>query len=158
MHYVVLKTPYPENTIVKLNSALTLYAQWKTKSDGDSGEKKTSGGGSGFDLVFNIPGLDNSWEYVGGYAPQYAYRVSLAPMQGGSAALGLTTGESGVQMNVYPTTTVYVFPNAAQGYVLDKIVWSLIDGSASYDITEGKNFVMPAMDVVVYVTFQPLAS
>ena len=145
--------PGPE---VEINDNLTLTAQWKDEEKPDGGEKKT--GGSGFDLVFNIPGADNSWEYVGGYAPQYAYRVSLAPMQGGSAALGLTTGESGVQMNVYPTTTVYVFPNAAQGYVLDKIVWSLIDGSASYDITEAKNFVMPAMDVVVYVTFQPLAS
>ena len=136
---------------------LTLKAQWKEEKKPDGGEKKTSGGGSGFDLVFNIPGADNSWEYVGGgYAPQQAYRVSLAPMQGGSAALGLTTGDSGTQMNVYPSTTVYVFPNAEQGYVLDKIVWSLIDGSASYDITEAKNFVMPAMDVVVYVTFRPV--
>ena len=146
--------PGPE---VEISANLTLTAQWK-KSGSDGGDSD-GGSGSGFDLVFNIPGEDNSWEYVGGYvAPQQAYRVSLAPMQGGSAALGLTTGESGVQMNVYPTTTVYVFPNAAQGYVLDKIVWSLIDGSASYDITEAKNFVMPAMDVVVYVTFQPLAS
>jgi uncharacterized protein YjdB len=146
--------PGPE---VEISANLTLTAQWK-KSGSDGGDSD-GGSGGGFDLVFNIPGEDNSWEYVGGYvAPQQAYRVSLAPMQGGSAALGLTTGESGVQMNVYPTTTVYVFPNAAQGYVLDKIVWSLIDGSASYDITEAKNFVMPAMDVVVYVTFQPLAS
>ena len=146
-------TPYPENTIVKLNSGLTLYAQWKEKSSGGDSE---GGSGSGFDLVFNIPGADNSWEYAPGYAPQQAYRVSLAPMQGGSAALGLTTGDSGTQMNVYPSTTVYVFPNAEQGYTLDKIVWSLIDGSASYDITEAKNFVMPAMDVVVYVTFKPV--
>ena len=145
--------PGPE---VEISANLTLTAQWK-KSGSDGGD--SDGGGSGFDLVFNIPGADNSWEYVGGYvAPQQAYRVSLAPMQGGSAALGLTTGESGVQMNVYPTTTIYVFPNANPGFVLDKIVWSLIDGSASYDITEAKNFVMPAMDVVVYVTFQPLAS
>ena len=141
----------------ELTGDITLTAQWKEeKKPGDSGEKKTSDGGSGFDLVFNIPGEDNSWEYVGGYAPQQAYRVSLAPMQGGSAALGLTTGDSGTQMNVYPSTTVYVFPNAEQGYTLDKIVWSLIDGSASYDITEAKNFVMPAMDVVVYVTFRPV--
>ncbi len=142
---------------VNVTANLTLTAQWKEEKKPDGGEKKTSGGGSGFDLVFNIPGEDNSWEYVGGgYAPQQAYRVSLAPMQGGSAALGLTTGDSGTQMNVYPSTTVYVFPNAEQGYTLDKIVWSLIDGSASYDITEAKNFVMPAMDVVVYVTFRPL--
>ena len=142
----------------ELTGDLTLTAQWKEEKKPDSGEKKTSGGGSGFDLVFNIPGEDNSWGYGGGYAPQQAYRVSLAPMQGGSAALGLTTGESTeTAMNVYPTTTVYVFPNAEQGYVLDKIVWSLIDGSASYDITEAKNFVMPAMDVVVYVTFKPAA-
>ncbi len=141
----------------ELTGDLTLTAQWKEEKKPDGGEKKTGGSGGGFDLVFNIPGADNSWEYVGGYvAPQQAYRVSLAPMQGGSAPLGLTTGDSGTQMNVYPSTTVYVFPNAEQGYTLDKIVWSLIDGSASYDITEAKNFVMPAMDVVVYVTFKPV--
>ena len=77
-------------------------------------------------------------------------------MQGGSAAFGLMTGESGTQLSVYPTTTVYVFPNADPGYRLASIVWSLIDGSASYDITQAQNFVMPAMDVVVYVTFQPV--
>ena len=148
---------YKYGDTATLTADLTLKAQWKEEKKPDGGEKKTSGGGSGFDLVFNIPGEDNSWEYVGGgYAPQQAYRVSLAPMQGGSAALGLTTGDSGTQMNVYPSTTVYVFPNAEQGYTLDKIVWSLIDGSASYDITEAKNFVMPAMDVVVYVTFRPV--
>jgi len=151
-------TTYNPRQKITVDQNLTLTAQWKEEKKPDGGEKKTSGGGSGsgFDLVFNIPGEDNSWEYVGGYAPQQAYRVSLAPMQGGSAALGLTTGDSGTQMNVYPSTTVYVFPEAAQGYVLDKIVWSLIDGSASYDITEAKNFVMPAMDVVVYVTFRPV--
>ena len=136
---------------VNLTANLTLTAQWKEKSSGSSG---SSSGGA--DIVFNIPGVDNSWEYVGGGVPQRAYRVSLAPMQGGSAALGLTTGESGTALSVYPTTTVYVFPNAEPGYTLDKIVWSLIDGSASYDITEAKNFVMPAMDVVVYVTFRPV--
>jgi len=145
----------PGDKIQGVDKDYTFTAQWKESSSG--GEKKTGGSGSGFDLVFNIPGADNSWEYVGGgYAPQQAYRVSLAPMQGGSAALGLTTGDSGTALNVYPSTTVYVFPNAEQGYTLDKIVWSLIDGSASYDITEAKNFVMPAMDVVVYVTFKPV--
>ena len=148
---------YKVGSPVVLNANLTLTAQWKDEEKPDDGEKKNGGSGGGFDLVFNIPGADNSWEYAPGYAPQQAYRVSLAPMQGGSAALGLTTGESTeTAMNVYPTTTVYVFPNAEQGYVLDKIVWSLIDGSASYDITEAKNFVMPAMDVVVYVTFRPV--
>ena len=149
---------YKDEQTIQLTGNLTLKAQWKDEEKKDGGEKKTGGSGSGFDLVFNIPGEDNSWGYGGGYAPQQAYRVSLAPMQGGSAALGLTTGESTeTAMNVYPTTTVYVFPNAEQGYELDKIVWSLIDGSASYDITEAKNFVMPAMDVVVYVTFKPAA-
>jgi len=136
-----------------VTSALDFDAQWGEPVPGGDSD---GGSGSGFDLVFNIPGADNSWEYVGGYAPQQAYRVSLAPMQGGSAALGLTTGESGTALNVYPTSAVYVFPNADPGYTLDKIVWSLIDGSASYDITEAKNFVMPAMDVVVYVTFRPV--
>lgn len=148
-------TRHGKSEPITLSGDLTLTAQWK-KSGSDGGDSEGSGSGSMVDLVFNIPGADNSWEYVGGYAPQQAYRVSLAPMQGGSAALGLTTGDSGTALNVYPTSAVYVFPNADPGYTLDKIVWSLIDGSASYDITEAKNFVMPAMDVVVYVTFRPV--
>jgi len=147
-------TEYKNEQIINLSANLTLYAQWKDASQGGDSDGGSSSGG--VDLVFNIPGADDSWEYVGGYAPQQAYRVSLAPMQGGSAALGLTTGDSGTALNVYPTSAVYVFPNANPGYTLDKIVWSLIDGSASYDITEAKNFVMPAMDVVVYVTFRPV--
>jgi len=147
-------TEYKNEQIINLSANLTLYAQWKDASQG--GDSEGGGSGSMVDLVFNIPGADNSWEYAPGYAPQQAYRVSLAPMQGGSAALGLTTGDSGTALNVYPTSAVYVFPNADPGYTLDKIVWSLIDGSASYDITEAKNFVMPAMDVVVYVTFRPV--
>ena len=142
--------PYKPGAPVELTGDLLLTAQWK--DDGSSGF------GFGADIVFNIPGMDNSWEYVGGgyAAPQRAYRVSLAPMQGGRAAFGLMTGESGTQLSVYPTTTVCVFPNADPGYRVASIVWSLIVGSASYDITEAKNFVMPAMDVVVYVTFQPI--
>ena len=142
----------------ELTGSITLTAQWKDEEEQQGGKKTSGGSGSYGDIVFNIPGMDDSWEYTGGgYAPQQAYRVSFAPMQGGSAAFGLTTGESSTTaMNVYPTTTVFVFPNADQGYMLDKIVWSLIDGSASYDITEAKNFVMPAMDVVVYVAFKPL--
>ena len=106
------------------------------------------------------PGYGGADEwYDGGYAPQRAWKVKLAPMVNGSAALGIMTGESTTtEFNVYPTTTIYVFPNANPGFVLDKIIWSYIDGTASYDITEAKNFVMPAMDVVVYVTFKPLGS
>ena len=148
---------YKVGAPVVLNANLTLTAQWKDKADGGSGDKKTGGSGSGFDIVFNIPGAAEDWGYAPGYAPQRAYRVSLAPMVNGSAALGIMTGESTTtEMNVYPTTTIYVFPNANPGFVLDKIIWSLIDGSASYDITETKNFVMPAMDAVVYVTFKPV--
>jgi len=148
---------YKVGAVVVLNSNLTLTAQWKDEEKPGSGKKIEITG----DIVFiggGFGGNDAGWDYVGGgYAPQQAYRVSLAPMQGGSAALGLTSGEaSEAAMNVYPSTTVYVFPNAEQGYTLDKIVWSLIDGSASYDITEAKNFVMPAMDVVVYVSFRPV--
>ncbi len=148
---------YMPGAPVELTGDLTLTAQWK--DDGSSGSDVGADIGSdiGADIVFNIPGMDYSWEYVGGYAvSQRAYRVSLAPMQGGSAAFGLMTGESGTQLSVYPTTTVYVFPNADPGYRVASIVWSMIDGSASYDITEAQNFVMPAMDVVVYVTFQPV--
>jgi len=148
--------PGPE---VEISGNLTLKAQWKEEKKPDGGEKKTSGGGSGsfVDLVFNIPGADNSWEYIGGGVPQRAYRLSFAPMQGGSAAFLLNSGESGDTMNVYPQTTVRVVPTPAPGYRLASIVWSMIDGSASYDITETQTFVMPAMDAVVYVTFQPIA-
>jgi len=147
---------YPETPIEDLHYHLILTAVWREDAT-PTPQHQGGGSGSMVDLVFNVPGMDNSWEYVGGgYVPQRAYRVSLAPMQGGSAALGLMTGDSGTALNVYPTSTVYVFPNAEAGFVLDKIVWSLIDGSASYDITEAKNFVMPAMDVVVYVTFKPV--
>ena len=108
-----------------------------------------SGGAVGFG------GGDESWS--GGYVTGLrAYRVSLAPMQGGSAALVLNTGESGTEMNVYPQTTVRVVPSPAPGYKLASIVWSLIDGSASYDITQAQTFVMPAMDAVVHVTFAPV--
>ena len=128
---------------VELTGDLTLTAQWKDDGGSHSGS-----------------GMDTSWEYVGGGydVQQRAYRVSFAPMQGGSAAFGLMTGESSTTaMNVYPTTTVCVFANPDPGYELASIIWSLIDGSASYDITQAKNFVMPAMDVVVYVTFRPVA-
>ena len=93
----------------------------------------------------------------GGGVPQRAYRLSFAPMQGGSAYFLLSTGENGETMNVYPQTTVRVVPTPAPGYRLASIVWSMIDGSASYDITETQTFVIPAMDAVVYVTFQPIA-
>lgn len=142
---------YKPGAPVELTGDLTLTAQWKDDGSG-------SGYGIGADIVFNIPGMDNSWEYVGGgyAAPQRAYRVSFAPMQGGSAYFMLNSGETGETMNVYPQTTVRVVPMPAPGYRLASIVWSMIDGSASYDITEAQNFVMPAMDVVVYVIFQPV--
>ncbi len=89
--------------------------------------------------------------------PQRAYRLSFAPMQGGSAYFLLNSGENGETMNVYPQTTVRVVPTPDSGYRLASIVWSMIDGSASYDITETQSFVMPAMDAVAYVTFQPMA-
>ena len=54
-------------------------------------------------------------------------------------------------------SSVRVVSTPAPGYRLASIVWSMIDGSASYDITESQTFVMPAMDAVVYVTFQPIA-
>ena len=144
----------------QINTNRTLTAQWKdkTQSGGSQGGQNSQGGGSqGGDVVFygGFGGGDESWS--GGYVTGLrAYRVSLAPMQGGSAALVLNTGESGTEMNVYPQTTVRVVPSPAPGYKLASIVWSLIDGSASYDITQAQNLVMPAMDVVVHVTFAPV--
>ena len=143
---------YKPGSKVSITSNLTLTALWKEEGS-SSGEKTGTTTG---DIVF-IGGFESgSEEWYGGYVPPQAYRVILDPMQNGSAALGLLSGESTTtEMYVYPTTTVFVFPNPAPGYALDKIIWSLIDGSASYDITEAKNLVMPAMDVVVHVTFKP---
>ena len=128
---------------IKVDCDAEFVALWKSAESG-FGDESWYGG-------------EDSGGWGGGYdVPQRAWKVSLAPMQGGKAALGLTTGEStATEMNVYPQSSVYVFPNPDPGYELDKIIWSMIDGSASYDITEAKNFVMPAADVVVHVTFKP---
>ena len=64
-----------------------------------------------------------------------------------------------VNLDILRDTTCCGYVNQFRGldsYRLASIVWSMIDGSASYDITEAQNFVMPAMDVVVYVIFQPV--
>ena len=141
---------YRVGTPVVLNANLILTAQWKDTAPAPVPEAPQS---IGPDIVF-IGGAEDTWEYVGG--PQHAWKASLAPLVNGSATLVLTTGEGGSEMNIYPQTSIRVIPNPDPGYTLDKIVWSLIDGSASYDITEAQTFVMPAMDVVVYVTFRPV--
>ena len=147
---------HPENPIEDLHYHLILTAVWKEEVI-PAPQHQGGGSGSGADLVFNLPGADDGWEYIGGYVPQRAYRVSFAPMQGGSAYFVLNSGENGETMNVYPQSSVRVVPTPAPGYRLASIVWSMIDGSASYDITETQTFVMPAMDAVAYVTFQPIA-
>ncbi len=134
-------TEYAPGAPINIGRDTTFVAIWQAAA---------SGGAVGFG-----GGGDDGW--YGGYVTGLrAYRVSLAPMQGGSAALVLNTGESGTEMNVYPQTTVRVVPSPAPGYKLASIVWSLIDGSASYDITQSQTFVMPAMDAVVHVTFVPV--
>ncbi len=148
---------YKPGAPVVVNANLTLTAQWKGKQEegGNSGRIEITG-----DISFPGGGFGGGEEWYDGgayIAPQRSWKVSLAPMVNGSAALGVMSGESTTtDMNVYPNTSIYVFPNPDPGYRLDKIIWSLIDGSASYDITEAKNFVMPAMDAVVYVTFKPV--
>ena len=136
----------------RISTTRTLTAQWKDEQGGGNGEPGHGGNG---DIVF-IGGNGGGDDWGGYAAPQRTYRVSFAPMQGGSAALVLSTGESGAQMNVYPHSTIRVQAYPDSGYVLDKIIWSLIDGSASYDITQSQTFVMPAMDVVVSVSFKPI--
>ena len=79
----------------------------------------------------------------------------MAVMENGWANLALSYEETGAALSVYPHSTVYGFGVPAPGYKLDQIIWSLSDGSASYDITTTATFVMPAMAVVVYVTFKP---
>ena len=147
-------TEFAPGDTIKVDSNAEFVAIWKD----DDGSGESGHGGITGDIVFIGGGYGGADEwYDGGYAPQRAWKVKLAPMVNGSAALGIMTGESTTtEMNVYPTTTIYVFPNANPGFVLDKIIWSYIDGTASYDITESRNFVMPAMDVVVYVTFKPV--
>ena len=148
---------YKYGDTVTLTEDITLTAIWVDNSQDSGTQPQRRGGGLSGDLVFGFPGADDGWEYIGGGMPQRAYRLSFAPMQGGSAYFLLTSGENGETMNVYPQTTVRVVPTPAPGYRLASIVWSMIDGSASYDITESQTFVMPAMDAVVYVTFQPIA-
>jgi len=128
---------------IVVDSDAEFVALWKDVQVGAGGDSLYDGG-------------EDSGGWGGGYvAPQRAWKVSLAPMENGKAALGLLSGESSrTELNLYPGTSVYVFPEPDPGYELDKIVWSTIDGSASYDITEAKNFVMPAADAVVHVTFK----
>ena len=146
------------DTINPVTENITLTAIWVDNSQDSGTQPQRRGGGLSGDLVFfGGSGADDGWEYIGGGVPQRAYRLSFAPMQGGSAYFLLNSGENGETMNVYPQTTVRVVPTPAPGYRLASIVWSMIDGSASYDITEAQTFVMPAMDAVVYVTFQPIA-
>jgi len=147
-------TEFAPGDTIKVDSNAEFVALWKD----DDGSGESGHGGITGDIVFIGGGYGGADEwYDGGYALQRAWKIKLAPMVNGSAALGIMTGESTTtEMNVYPTTTIYVFPNENPGFVLDKIIWSYIDGTASYDITEAKNFVMPAMDVVVYVTFKPV--
>ena len=136
-----------DSIIVDCNAEFV--ALWKNDEGGGHGQ-----GYPGGDITFIGGGDDGG--YDGGYiAPQRAWRVSFAPMQGGSAYFALNSGETGETMNVYPQTTVRVVPSPAPGYKLVSIVWSLIDGSASYDITQSQTFVMPSMDAVVHVTFAP---
>jgi len=121
----------------------TLTAVWETSQRSSSPEKAPA---------------DDGWEYHGGgNTTDRAYRSSFAPMQGGKAQLVLNNGETAELMNIYPGTTVWVNPIPDPGYRVASIVWSFIDGSASFDITETKCFVMPAMEVVIFVTFQPIA-
>jgi len=131
---------------IKVERDAEFVALWKSAESGFGGESWYGG--------------EDSGGWGGGYdVPQRAWKVSLAPMENGKAALGILSGESSrTEMMLYPGTSVYVFPEPDPGYVLDRIVWSMIDGSASYDITEAKNFVMPAADAVVHVTFKPLGS
>ena len=141
----------------ELTEDITLTAIWVDNSQGGGSQLQRRGGGLSGDLVFfGGSGTGDSWEYIGGGVPQRAYRLSFAPMQGGSAYFLLSTGESGETMNVYPQTTVRVVATPGPGYRRASIVWSMIDGAASYDITESQTFVIPAMDAVVYVTFQPV--
>ncbi len=152
------KHTYKTGDTITVTEDITLTAVWEKKSQESGTQPQRRGGGLSGDLVFfGGSGVDNSWEYIGGGVPQRAYRLSFAPMQGGSAYFLLNSGENGETMNVYPQTTVRVVPTPAPGSRLASIVWSMIDGSASYDITESQTFVMPAMDAVVYVTFQPVA-
>ena len=97
---------YKVGAPVVLNANLTLTAQWKDEEEQQGGSGESGHGGITGDIVFIggfNGGAEESWEYVGGQ--QRAWKVSLAPMVNGSAALGIMTGESTTtDMNVYPTS------------------------------------------------------
>ena len=99
-------------------------------------------------------------DWGGGYyvAPRQAYRLILSqPIEHGSAVLAVSNGKTTTEMGVYANSRVEVYITPDDGYTLDKIIWSTLDGSSSYDITEAKSFAMPAMNVKVTVTFRPIA-
>lgn len=99
-------------------------------------------------------------DWGGGYyvAPRQAYRLILKqPIEHGSAVLAVSNGKTTTEMGVYANSRVEVYTTPDDGYMLDKIIWSTLDGTSSYDITEAKSFAMPAMNVKVTVTFRPIA-
>ncbi|MCR5576358.1 MAG: hypothetical protein K6F56_05060 [Oscillospiraceae bacterium] len=107
-------------------------------------EFRPAGGGGGFGGDWG----GDEWIYA---APR-AYRASLAPMTGGSAYLLLSSGETGADMSVVPTSLVWVCAVPDSGYAVESIV--CVPGG---DITAGPCFVMPESDVTVYVTFRQAA-
>ena len=76
------------------------------------------------------------------------YKVSVNAGANGKASASETTG-------VLPGKTVTVTATPNSGYMVDKITWTPEGGSAT-DITSSRSFTMPAADVAVDVTFQPV--
>ena len=111
------------------------------------------------DVVFKPVGGGGGGDYGGGgddggvyYGPARGYRVSLAPMTGGSAYIYLSSGEAGTSMSVVPGSLVWIVTTPDPGYEVESIV--CMPGG---DITGGPSFLMPECDVTVYVTFRPVA-
>ena len=97
------------------------------------------------DLAFVMPEADVTVRVV--FAELEGYAVELDLGQGGTAALSTRDAKAGEPV------TVTVNADGAHGWELDSIVWQA-EGSEAHDITEEKQFTMPAEAVTVRVRFR----
>ena len=97
------------------------------------------------DLAFVMPEADVTVRVV--FAELEGYAVELDLGQGGTAALSTRDAKAG------ETVTVTINADGAHGWELDSIVWQA-EGGEVHDITEAKQFSMPAEAVTVKVSFR----
>ena len=81
------------------------------------------------------------------FAPD-TFTVTVHPGANGAAAVSAHSAAEG--------ETIAVNGVPFEGYAISEILWSADGGATKNNITDTASFVMPAMDVAVYVTFRPV--